>query len=99
MRRSAMFQHVGQADVERPELPAVVAGGDLDDPRQGPRADALGRGPLDGLEGQAVEDNLINALALGREPRLDQAAEAGREGRVRARPQRLVLAADLRTRP
>ena len=51
----------------RAELAAVVAGGDLDDPRPAAGADAGDRRALDGLQAQAVDDDLVDALDLGGE--------------------------------
>src|SRR5258708_4951278 len=88
-----------KTNVEWTELSPVVSRGDLDDARAAARADSGGGGAFDGLEVQAVDDELVDALDVDREGRIDQPPEAGGERRVGAGAELLVLAADLRARP
>src|SRR5262245_22967572 len=85
-----------QADMVRPEAAAVVPRGHGDDAGAGDcGAYTDRRRPLDRLETQAVDDNLVSTPDIRRHRAGDDAPERGRERRIRARPKAFVLAADL----
>ena len=65
----------------------------------GPGTEANGRSLLDGFEGQAVDDDLINAFDFGWKLGRQQSSKCRREGGVGAGSKGLVFAADLRPRP
>src|SRR5579883_2468877 len=99
--REVSLQHLAEADVERAQVPAVIAGGHLDNALLGLRrgTQAGGRGALDGLQVQAVDHDLVGAARLGRHLGPDHAPQGGRERGIGAGAQALVLAADLGARP
>src|SRR5271157_5106321 len=96
--RTETGQNVMQPDVKGPQLAAIISRGDRHDALAGLRsgADACRRGLPDGLEGQPVNHDLVDTANLRRQVGGHHPAQGRRKGGVRARPQRLVLAAHLR---
>src|SRR5438270_4194546 len=89
------FQQLVQMQVKRPQVAAVVAGGDS--PYAGPagRPDACPHRRLHCRQIDAVNDHFIDGVhALGQR-RWNDAAERGAVGIVSAGPEFLVAAADL----
>src|SRR5262249_35516773 len=88
-------QQLVQVKVERPELAAVVTGGDTEDAGAAGSADADAGRLLDGRKIDAVNDDLVDGPRPLGQGGCHEPAGRGAEGRVGARLELLVPAADL----
>src|SRR5438132_1255404 len=83
--RRARHQQFVEIQMVRSEFAAIVAGGDADDPREASGADAGDRCLFDGVEIEAVDDDLVHAAGGRRQRRRDGTAQRGAVGVVGAR--------------